>query len=115
MWLRDPIDVEVTRNSQSPIGLQFWDEAANAPLDVSDFTFSCRVGLAEGTGLLTTFTCTVVDGSQGAIDINFDGTALASQPGMQDIVTLSYQVLATGGAITVTAMRGSLILTPGIR
>jgi hypothetical protein len=115
MWLRDPIDIELTRNSAAPIGLQFWDESSDSPFDLSGYTFTCRVGIAEGQGVLTTFPCVVTDPLAGAVDIAFDGSTLALQDGRKDIITLAYQVLATSNGVTFTALRGSIILTPGVR
>lgn len=115
MWLREPINIELTRNSSSPIGLQFWDEDADAPLDISNYTnFTCRVAKEEGGTVVAVFECNIINAETGLLDILFNGTALAGQPGPREIITLAYQVLASSANETFTAMRGSIFLTPGI-
>lgn len=115
MWLRDPIDIEVSRNTATPIGFQFWDEAADAPLDITGFTFSCKISTADGKYALASHDVDIFNAENGEYDIVFDGRMYNSILGYQEIITASYQVIATDGSnIPVTAQRGSIYITPGI-
>jgi len=115
MWLREPLPIEVSRVANVPIGGQFWDEVANAPMDISGYSFSMQIALADGETAIYSPVVTVTDPISGMIDFTIDGSALSSVSGAQDIVTLSYQVKAIDFAgKSIIAIRGPLILTPGI-
>jgi hypothetical protein len=115
MWMSDPIDVEVARNATTPIGFQFWDEAADAPLDISGFTFSCKVATADGRSSIASHNVDVDDAINGEYNIVFDGRMYNAISGTQELTTASYQVLADDGSgQPVTAQRGSIYIVPGI-
>jgi hypothetical protein len=115
MWIGNPVDIEVARNTQTPIGLQFWDAEADIALNITGYIFTCNVALAEGSAPVTTFYCEVINAVSGMIDIVFNGPALSGLPGEQELVSLAYQVIAEDEVgNSVTAMHGTLLLIPGI-
>jgi len=115
MWLRDPLPIEVSRVAIVPIGGQFWDEVANAPMDISGYSFSMQIALADGMTVIYSPVVTVTDAILGMIDFTIDGASLSSVSGDQDTVNLSYQVKAIDfEGKSIVAIRGPLILTPGI-
>jgi hypothetical protein len=114
MWMSDPIDIEVARNSTTPIGFQFWDEAADAPFDITGFTFSCKVSIADGKSAIAEHIVDVDDAANGFYNIIFDGRMYDAALGSQELCTASYQVLANDGSGIVTAQRGSIYIAPGI-
>jgi len=115
MWLRDPMPIEVSRVANVPIGGQFWDDVANAPLDVSGYTFLANVAISDGQPIILNIPVTVTSASLGMIDFNIDGYALSTIDGEMDSVSLSYQIKATDFAgNSIIVVRGPLILTPGI-
>lgn len=114
MWLRDPIPIEVARVAVTPIGLQFVDQTTCVPLNISGFTFTCKVAIADGLSSTVTHPVTVDDVTNGEISISFDGR-MYNAAGLQECVTLSYQVIATDELNTpVVALRGPIYLVPGI-
>jgi len=115
MWLRDPLPIEVSRVANVPIGGQFWDESANAPMDISGYTFSGLVAKSDGLSSVYSFPISVTEKLTGLIDFSINGAALAQSVGRQESVAMSYQIKATDAqGNSVIAVRGPLILTPGI-
>lgn len=115
MWLREPLPIEVSRVASVPIGGQFWDDVANAPMDISGYSFSGSVARADGEPSIYNFPVTVSSAAAGMVDFKIDGSALAGQAGSKETVNLSYQIKANDGqGNSVIAVRGPLILTPGI-
>lgn len=110
MWTPLDVPIEVSLNGVTGIGLELWDEVANAPLDLTDMSFTCKVANALGEAAIATFAVEVIDAESGEADIIFEGRAIASQ-GSQEIVRLAYEVKSTEGD---TVMRGPLYLIPGI-
>lgn len=114
MWMSNPVDIEVARNTTTPIGFQFWDMTADAPLNISGFSFVCRVAGADGQSLIAIHSVDVINALIGQCDIIFDGRAYGELPGIKEFVKASYQVIANDGSNPVTAIRGSIFLVPGI-
>jgi len=114
MWISDPVDIEIARNTTTPVGFQFWDEVANVPLDITDFSFACRVAKADGESAIVTHSVEIVDAANGEYDVVFDGRSYGVA-GSKERVTLSYQIIADNGSEPVTAQRGSIFLVPGIK
>lgn len=115
MWLREQLPIEVSRVANVPIGGQFWDDVADIPMDISGYSFSCLVANADGEAIILSVPVTVSSSIGGMIDFSIDGKLLSSNVGKQETVTLSYQVKATDNfGNDVIALRGPLILTPGI-
>jgi len=114
MWLADPIPLEVSRVADILIGLQFFDEDTDLPLDLTGFTFSAKVAMTDGEASFYSPAVTVDDVINGSVNVNFAGTGFSSVAGPTESVTLAYQIIATADAIDVIAMRGPLTLSPGI-
>lgn len=110
MWTPLDVPIEVSRNGVTGIGLEIWDEVADAPLDVTGLTFTCKVARALGEPPVASFLVEVVDAVSGQLDIAFNGSAI-SVSGAQETVTLSYEVKSNQGD---TVIRGPLYLIPGI-
>lgn len=114
MWMGEPIDIEVARNTTTPVGFQLWDQVENAPLDITDFNFTCLIATADGESAIAMHSVQISDAENGEYDIVFDGRKYPVQ-GTKELVILSYQVLADDGSSEpVTAQRGSIYLLPGI-
>lgn len=110
MWLRDPLLIEIADNTSTPIGFEFWDEAANAPLDITEYKFVCNIAQADGVKKLASFVGKVTDAEAGHIDITFDGKTLGGNR------TLSGQIIATDVLNeSVTAARIVLLVNQGIK
>lgn len=115
MWLRDPLPIEVSRVASIPIGGQFWDDVANAPMDITGYAFSGSVATSDGKPAIYSFPVSVTEKLTGLIDFSINGAAIAQSIGKQEAVTMSYQIKATDAqGNSVIAARGPLILTPGI-
>lgn len=115
MWMSDPINIEVARNATTPVGFQFWDMAADAPLDITGFTFTCKVASADGKGAVADHNVDVTSAIDGAYEIVFDGRMYGGVSGSQELALASYQVLADdGNGDPVTAQRGSIYILPGV-
>lgn len=110
MWTPLDVPIEVSRNGVTGIGLELWDEVANAPLDVNELTFTCKVARALGERAIASFPVEVVDAISGQLDIAFNGSSI-SAGGVQEIVRLSYEIKSNQGD---TVIRGPLYLIPGI-
>lgn len=109
MWLREAILIEVADNTVTPIGLQFWDEAANAPLDITGWSFVCNIAQADGETKLASFAGEIADATTGEIDVTFDGRLLIGNR------TLSGQLIAVDEVgESVTAARIILLVNEGI-
>lgn len=112
MWLRDPLVIEVADNTSTPIGLQFWDEAANAPLDLTGYTLSCNVASADGQSRLASFAVNITNAEQGECEIIFDGGVFGADRGGR---IFSGQIKALDENLeSVTAARLELIVNEGI-
>jgi hypothetical protein len=115
MWLREPLPIEVSRVANVPIGGQFWDDVANAPMNVTGYSFSLKIAKNDGETPILTIPVTVTSAELGMIDFTINGSLLNIQYGLKEIVSLSYQIKATDAAgNSVIAARGPLTVTPGI-
>lgn len=114
MWTPLDVPIEVSRNGNTPISLEIWDDVGNEPVDLSGLTLTCRVANALGEIDLYSPDCNVPDPISGLVDINFAGSGLSFVSGAQETVRLSYEVKASDGQVSVTVMRGPLLLIPGI-
>lgn len=110
MWTPLDVPIEVSRNGATGIGLELWDEVANAPLDLTGMSFTCKVASALGETVVATFSVEVIDVIAGEIDVIFNGSTITSSGG-QEIVRMAYEVKSTDGD---TVVRGPLYLIPGI-
>lgn len=115
MWMREPLPIEVSRVANVPIGGQFWDEVADAPMDISGYLFSGVVATNDGEAVIYNFPVTITSAQVGMVDFVINGSALASGVGTKETIVYSYQIKATDAqSNSVIALRGPLILTPGI-
>ena len=110
MWTPLDVPIEVSRNGVTGIGMELWDDVANAPLDISGLNFTCKVARALGEPEIASFPVEVIDASLGELDLIFDGSAIGIA-GSQEIIQLAYEVKTNGGD---TVLRGPLNLIPGI-
>lgn len=113
MWMAEPINIEVARNTTTPLGFQFWDQVADAPLDISDYSFICRISINDGQNAIANHVVDVSDAASGEYNIVFDGR-MYDVTGAKERVILSYQVIADDGEAPVTAQRGSIFLVSGV-
>lgn len=114
MWTPLDVPIEVSRNGTTPIGLQIWDEISGEPVDLTDCVVSCRVSETLGSPPRAIYPIDPVDLQNGEFDILIDGGALSGIGGANQIVRMAYEIKSESGGITVTVMRGPLILIPGI-
>lgn len=113
MWLRDPLAIEVSRTAVTPVGFQLWDEPSNSPLDITGFTFSCNVSRIEGSARVASHPVDVTSYTNGEFEVIFDGSVYVGASMSE--VDYAYEVKATDGSgQSVIAMRGPLIVVPGI-
>lgn len=112
MWLRDPLVIEVADNTSTPIGLEFWDEAANAPLDLTGYTLSCNVASADGQSRLANLPVEIAAPTIGVCDLVIPGSIFGAGRGER---FFGGQIRATDGAGEgVTAARLIIVVTEGI-
>lgn len=112
MWLRDPLVIEVADNTVTPIGFQFWDEATNAPLDISGYTMTCNVASADGQSRLASFPVEITNAENGDCECLFDGSAFGGGRGERVFVGQWKAVDASGDG--VTAARLIILVNEGI-
>ena len=115
MWeTSDTINIQVRRNTITPIGFEIWDEVANAACDVSGYSIVMRIADADGDDNIAEFTAIEIDLAKGQFDFELDGTRFNAVSGSKETVNLSFQMLALSPQETVTIAGGSIILVPGI-
>lgn len=94
--------IKLVKNDTLPlIKLQIKDEITAAPIDLSAIGTAAEVKLraVNTTLVLSTLTCTIVDGVNGIIQFDFSGGALDVDPGVYEgEVQLSF---AGGGIQTL--------------
>lgn len=110
MWTPLDVPIEVSRNGITGIGLEIWDDVADAALDLTGMSFTCKVASALGEAPITTFATEVVDAIAGQVDVIFDGSQISAS-GTKEIVRFAYEIKSDGGD---TVLRGPLYLIPGI-
>lgn len=112
MWLRDPLVIEVADNTVTPIGFQFWDEAADEPLDIGSYVMACNVASADGQSRLASFPVEITDAENGECECLFDGSVFGGGRGER---VFTGQWIATAGAdYSVTAARLIIVVNEGI-
>ena len=112
MWLREPLVIEVADNTVTPIGFQFWDEAANVPLNISDYTMKCNVASADGQSRLASFTVEITDAENGECECLFVGAAFGV--GRGDRVFTGQWIATDDVGESVTAARLVILVNEGI-
>lgn len=110
MWTPLDVPIEVSRNGVTGIGLELWDGVANAPLDITGLSFTCRIASALGEVFIASFDAQVISAIGGQLDFIFDGSSIPSD-GSREIVRLAYEIKSSEGD---TVVRGPLYLIPGI-
>lgn len=114
MWIKDSVDIEVARNTTTPIGFQLWDEVSQLPLDITGFSFTCSIALADGEKAIISHNVDISDAENGEFNIVFDGRSYQAVPGMKELSKATYQIIADDGDAPVTALRGAIFIVPGI-
>jgi len=115
MWLRDPIDIEVQRNANVPIGFQLLDYNTGEPIDISGYTILMKVAANAGEAAIATFNAVVSAPLLGSFDINLLGASFPSDGNTKEEVNLAYDLIANDGTNGPVIMaRGTLILNPGV-
>lgn len=115
MWLGEPLDIEVSRSASLLIGLQFFDEVTDTPLDLSGYSFAGKVAPVEGDASVYSPVVAVSEAEQGWVDVTFDGTELDGIEGLKEKATAHYEITASKSGVEVIAVRGSLFIIPGVQ
>lgn len=115
MWLRDPIDIEVQRNANVPIGFQLLDYNTGEPIDISGYAISMKVAANAGEAAIVTFNAVVSAPLLGSFDVNVLGSSFGGAGNAKEEVILAYDLIANDGVNGPVIMaRGNLILNPGV-
>lgn len=112
MWLRDPLVIEVADNTATPIGFQFWDEASDSPLDISDYTMACNVAPADGQSRIASFPVEITDAENGECECLFNGSAFGG--GRGERVFTGQWIATDASGDSVTAARIIILVNEGI-
>lgn len=112
MWVDEPIAIGVMDNTITSLGFQFWDEAADEPLDMTGYALKLNVATADGQALLFSVDFTSGgDLATGMFDVSIDGSSFPDGVGERHFAG---QAIATGNGESVTAARFDIIVNEGI-
>lgn len=115
MWLSDPIDIGVTRNTTTPLGFSFIDKVTDTPVNLTGTTMLCNIARADGDAFVYQFPLSIVDPVGGLANLYIDGSVFSSLEGPKEVVKLAFQVISTqSDGVKITALRGSILVYPGI-
>jgi len=114
MWLQAPFDIEVQRNASVPIGFQLLDDLTETPIDITGWTFEMSCSMVAGISPFTSFPVVIRDPLYGLFEVSVGGGGFGLVSGDQETARVAYDILATANSETVVALRGTIILKPGV-
>ena len=114
MWMGEPVNYSVQRNSVTPLGFTIKDIDGNI-VNLSRYTIAMKVAVAEGEPVFLTIEPSNPELDIGKFNMMINGSDFANIPGKTEKVSLAYNILATdANSYSYVLMRGALILTPGV-
>ncbi|KEZ17151.1 hypothetical protein CP98_03649 [Sphingobium yanoikuyae] len=111
------LPIEIQRNADFLVGLNFKDRNTGEPLDISGWDFTLQVKYVGGIAATAITSGAFSDqiGPSGTVNLLIRGSNFSSVPGSQERVTLAYDLLAKDAdGYVVCQMRGPVHLLPGV-
>lgn len=111
----ETLDLQVERNGSMARTLLFEDSFGVA-VDLTGVTFTGQVRRAAGVSgsPIASFTFSVIDATGGQLVFSILGSAFDAVEGVQEVVTLAYDMIATKDGDPTVIMRGNFYVYPEV-
>lgn len=111
----ESLTLQVERNGSMARTL-FLEDSLGNPTDLTGVTFAGQVRRAAGvTGSpIAAFTISITDAVNGQVRISIIGSAFDAVEGVQEVVTLAYDIVATKAGEPTVILRGNFYVYPEV-